>query len=147
MELIENKSARCLPWIVSFLFFASLWSLDFPKPYFDDLFFCGAGLNMAGGGDFSNPLIERQHFPGHYFFEQTPVHSYAIAGWMKIFGIGARSLTGFQEAMYLVMALATQSSPLAGISGSAGGGRRLFANGPPAGTVVRGPDHGRLRHD
>ena len=107
MISFENKSARCLPWIVSFLFFASLWSLDFPKPYFDDLFFCGAGLNMAGGGDFSNPLIERQHFPGHYFFEQTPVHSYAIAGWMKIFGIGARSLTGFQEAMYLVMALAT----------------------------------------
>ena len=107
MKNSPNKTAKYLPLIVSLFFFAALWSLDFPKPNLDDLFFCGAGLNMAAGGEFSNPLLGRQHFPSHYFFVQPPIHSYAIAGWMKLFGIGARSLTGFQNAMYLLTALAT----------------------------------------
>jgi hypothetical protein len=107
MNFLENKPAKILPLLVSILFFGTLWLLDFPKPFVDDLFFCGAGLNLADGGDFSNPLIERQHFPSHFFFAQPPIHSYAIAGWMKLFGIGARSLTGFQNLMYLLAALAT----------------------------------------
>jgi hypothetical protein len=107
MNFLENKAVKILPLIVSLFFFGALWLLDFPKPYDDDLFYCGAGLNMAAGGDFSNPLLERQHFPGHYFFIYPPIHSYAIAGWMKIFGIGARSLTGFQNLMYFLTAAAT----------------------------------------
>jgi hypothetical protein len=107
MNFHENKPATYFALIVSILFFGTLWLLDFPKPFIDDLFYCGAGLNLAGGGDFSNPLLERQHFPSHYFFVYPPIHSYAIAGWMKIFGIGAWSLTGFQNLMYLLAALAT----------------------------------------
>src|SRR5277367_424148 len=107
MNFPENKTARFLPLVASLFFFATLWSLDFPKPYIDDLFYCGAGLNLAGGGDFSNPLLERQHFPSHYFFLYPPIHSYAIAGWMKMFGIGARSLTGFQNLMYFLTAATT----------------------------------------
>ena len=102
-----NKTGKFFPMILSLFFFVTLWSLDFPKPYIDDLFYCGAGLNLAGGGDFSNPLLERQHFPSHYFFVYPPIHSYAIAGWMKIFGIGARSLTGFQNMMLFLTAVAT----------------------------------------
>jgi hypothetical protein len=107
MNFLENKPAKILPLLVSILFFGALWQLDFPKPFIDDLGYCGAGLNLAAGADFSNPLGERQHFPSHYFFVYPPIHSYAIAGWMKIFGIGARSLTGFQNMMYLLTALAT----------------------------------------
>jgi hypothetical protein len=88
------------------LFFC-LWSLGFPTPFVDDLFMCGAALNMTTGGDFSNPLISRQEFPSHYFFAQPPTHSYALAGWLKIFGISAGSLTGFQMTMYFVTAVAS----------------------------------------
>jgi hypothetical protein len=109
MNFLEHKTARFLPLAVALFFFAALWSLDFPKPFVDDLFYCGAGLNLAAGGDFSNPLLDRQHFPGHFFFVYPPLHAYAIAGWMKMFGIGARSLTGFQNAMYLLTALATMA--------------------------------------
>src|ERR1700733_9912956 len=107
MNFFKNKTPGYLPLAASILFFAALWSLDFPKPFIDDLFYCGAGLNLAAGGDFSNPLLARQNFPNHFFFVYPPVHSYAIAGWMKIFGIGARSLTAFQNLMYLTTALAT----------------------------------------
>lgn len=107
MSLFEDKTTRRLPLVAAVLVFAALWSLDFPKPYIDDLFYCGAGLNLTAGGDFSNPLLERQHFPEHYFFLYPPIHSYMIAGWMKLFGISARSLTGFQNLMYLVTAVAT----------------------------------------
>jgi hypothetical protein len=100
------------------VFLVFLWVMDFPKPMVDDLFYIGAGLNMAGGGDFSNPLLARQEFPGHFFFVYPPLHSYAIWGWMKLFGISAASLTGFQMTMYLVTALSTivilrkQSAPV-----------------------------------
>ena len=102
-----GKKGGWLSPLVAILFFAFLWLLDFPKPFSDDLFYCGAGLNLANGGDFANPLLARQHFPNHYFFVYPPIHSYAIAGWMKLFGISARSLTGFQDFMYALTALAT----------------------------------------
>lgn len=89
------------------VFFFGLWLLDFPKPMTDDLFYCGAALNLAGGGDFSNPLLARQEFPSHFYFVYPPVHSYALAGWLKVFGISAASMTGFPIVMYLAMAVAT----------------------------------------
>jgi hypothetical protein len=107
MNVFGSKTAGRWPLILSFVFFAALWALDFPKPYFDDLFYCGAGLNLAQGGDFSNPLLARQNFPNHFFFVYPPIHSYAIAGWMKLFGVGARSLTAFQDLMYVLIAAAT----------------------------------------
>ena len=87
--------------------FAVLWLLGFPIPFVDDLFMIGAALNMAGGGDFSNPLITRQGFPSHYFFAQPPTHSYVLLGWLKVFGISAGSLTGFQLTMFFLTAAAT----------------------------------------
>jgi len=104
-------SKRRIPvsFAVAFLFFGFLWLMDFPKPFSDDLFYCGAGLNLAAGGDLSNPFLERHHFPSHYYFAYPPVHSYAIGGWMKLFGISALSLTGFQMLMYLLTAWATMA--------------------------------------
>lgn len=75
----------------------------------DDLFYSGAGLNLASGGDLSNPLLARQHFAGHLFLIYPPVHSYALAGWLKILGISAATMTGFQILMCFVIAAATIS--------------------------------------
>jgi hypothetical protein len=49
----------------------------------------------------------RQEFPSHFFFVYPPMHSYALAGWLKVLGVSAASMTGFQMAMYFVIAAAT----------------------------------------
>ena len=77
--------------------------MDFPKPFFDDLFFNGAALNLAQGGDFSNPLIARQGFPNHFFFLQPPLHSYAVYGWLSLFGISSASMLAFQHLMHFII--------------------------------------------
>jgi len=90
------------------LFFAGLYALSFPQPMCDDLFYIGAGLNLASGGDFSNPFLERAAFPGpHHYFDHPPLFSYAVAGWLKLFGISARSLLAFQMLTYLLICRTT----------------------------------------
>ncbi|MDB6067198.1 MAG: hypothetical protein JWR26_3406 [Pedosphaera sp.] len=103
----KRPSLIPLSLVGAFAFFAILWVLDFPKPWIDDLFYCGAALNLAGGGDFSNPLLARQEFPSHFYFVHPPFYTYALSGWFKIFGISAASATGFQIVLYLVIAAAT----------------------------------------
>lgn len=92
------------PALGALLFFILLWRLDFPKPMWDDLFYNGAALNLAGGGDFSNPLLARQGFPSHYFFVYPPFHSYAVYAWLLVWGISAASLLAFQNLMYFIIA-------------------------------------------
>ena len=103
----NRRSLFPLSLMASLVFFGSLWLLDFPKPAYDDLFLCGASLNLVEGGDLSNPLLERQQWPSHFYFIQPPLYSYAQAGWLKIFGISGAALTGFQAVMYLIIAGAT----------------------------------------
>lgn len=99
----------CTSWFASaVLVFGVLFALDFPKPTIDDLFFTGASLHLAQGNDFSNPLLERQKFPSQYFFMQPPVYSFALAGWLKFWGISAICMIGFQWLLYLVICAATQ---------------------------------------
>src|SRR5579863_8170863 len=101
--------ARLLSWSMlgAAFFFTALCLLDFPKPWVDDLFFCGAGFNLANGGDFSNPLIVRQNYPSHYYYVFPPLHSYAIAGWVHLFGISTVSLLAFQAVTYTIIACST----------------------------------------
>jgi hypothetical protein len=87
--------------------FGLLWALGYPMPFDDDIFYCGAGLNLAHGGDFSNPFIVRQLFPSHYFFAYPPLYPYAVGGWLKVFGISATALTGFHIFLYCLVAGAT----------------------------------------
>jgi hypothetical protein len=92
--------------MASFAFFGLLWLLDFPKPMIDDLFYTGAATHLAQGGDFSNPYLVN-YFPGqHFYFCYPPVHSYALAGWLKIFGVNAAAMTAFQVLMYFLMTAA-----------------------------------------
>src|SRR5665213_1074302 len=90
-----------LPLVFAMFIFGALLFLDFPKPGLDDLFFVGTSLNLAQGGDYSNPLLERQQFSSHFYFVHTPTYSFALAGWLKIFGVSTFSLLGFQLLMYL----------------------------------------------
>jgi len=103
----SSRSRFPLSILGALVFFLALWLLDFPKPMVDDLFYCGAGLNLAQGGELSNPLLARQEFPGDLYLIYPPLHSYAIGSWMKCFGVNAASLTGFQALMYFVVAAAT----------------------------------------
>jgi hypothetical protein len=88
------------------IFFAALWCLDFPKPYIDDLFYCSGGLSLAQGGGLDYPLIAGQGL-AHSFFVYPPTHSYLLAGWLKLFGISAGSMTAFPMAMYCLISVAT----------------------------------------
>jgi hypothetical protein len=106
-DTTHSKSASVLwPFTWACFFFLFLWAMDFPKPYFDDLFYNGAALNLAQGGDFSNPLLARQGFPNHFFFVYPPLHSYAVYGWLSLFGISSASMLGFQNTMHLIIAAA-----------------------------------------
>ncbi|HWF18192.1 MAG TPA: hypothetical protein VG754_02950 [Verrucomicrobiae bacterium] len=105
--MIFGKTRVVWPMIGALLFFGVLWLLDFPKPSYDDLFQAGAAFHMAEGGDFSNPLIERQEFPSHYFFVYPPLNSYLLAGWLKVFGINAASVTAYPICSCMVICVAT----------------------------------------
>jgi hypothetical protein len=87
-------------------FFIILWGLDFPKPMVDDLFYNGAALHMADGGDFSNPFLLRQGFPNHFFYVYPPLQSYAVYWWVSVWGVTAASLLAFQNLMYFFVAAA-----------------------------------------
>ena len=106
---MQSSPARKFPFSLpgTLVLCVLLWALDFPKPMNDDMFYCGAGLNLAQGGGLANPLLARQQFPGRWYFIYPPVYSYALAGWLKIFGISAGAMTGFQLLMYFISAAAT----------------------------------------
>lgn len=101
----QNLANLTLALVASVTLFGILWARDYPKPHQDDLYYTGAALHMATGGDFSNPLIERQENPSHFFFVYPPLHSFTLAGWLKTFGISSRSMTGFQLLMAAVTAV------------------------------------------
>ncbi|HEY8965997.1 MAG TPA: hypothetical protein VIM58_06115 [Candidatus Methylacidiphilales bacterium] len=76
----------------------------YPMPYPDDLFFIGAGLELARGGPLENPLIQgwMSQFGTHAFFVQPPFYAYEIAAWVRLWGVSALSLAAFQAAALLV---------------------------------------------
>jgi len=77
-----------------------LWKAGWPLPNGDDGFFAGAGINLARTGHLANPWISgwMHYIDGAHtdrFFIHPPFFPYAMALWLKIFGISASSLTGF----------------------------------------------------
>ena len=106
LQLNRERSAA-LPIFGAFVVFFVFWLLGWPAPAMDDLFYNGAAINMAGGGDFSNPLLARQGFPSHYFFVYPPIHPHAVYAWLSVFGIGTNSLLAFQDLMFFMISAAT----------------------------------------
>jgi hypothetical protein len=104
-----SGSSKRFPYAIlwSAALFLCLWARDYPKPNLDDLYYLGAGLHLAEGGDFSNPLIVRQEYPSHYFFVYPPFHSYALAAWLKVAGLNTHSMTAFYMLMYFFAAVTT----------------------------------------
>ncbi|XWK91361.1 MAG: hypothetical protein U7127_15320 [Phormidium sp.] len=87
-------------WTVLFLF-------GYPLPNQDDLFFIGAAINLAKGGEFTNPLLESWHsvFTSGKFYYQPPIHSFTLAAWLKLAGISTTSLLFFQYLSYNIFSL------------------------------------------
>jgi hypothetical protein len=103
----NRKRSLIWPILGAFLLFLLFWLRGWPAPAMDDLFYNGAAINLAGGGDFSNPLLARQGFPSHYFFVYPPIHPHAVYAWLSVFGISAGSLLAFQNLMFFLISAAT----------------------------------------
>ncbi len=90
------------------LFWLLLAAHGFPPPSEDDLYFIGAALNLAQGGEFVNPLLGRwAEQTVERFFVQPPFHSYVLAGWLLLTGISTQSLLAFQALCHLSISLFT----------------------------------------
>lgn len=90
------------------IFWLILYSLGYPPPYPDDLFFTGAAINLAKGGDFVNPLLAQwSEQTAERFFVQPPFHSYVLAAWLSLAGINTQSLLFFQCLCYITFSIFT----------------------------------------
>ncbi|MEC4867494.1 MAG: hypothetical protein SAJ11_15580, partial [Jaaginema sp. PMC 1078.18] len=88
------------------IFWLILYSLGYPLPYPDDLFFTGAAINLAKGGDFVNPLLSQWSVQtAERFFVQPPFHSYVLAAWLSLVGISTQSLLFFQCLCYITFSI------------------------------------------
>lgn len=91
----------------------TLWTILFLHGYplagIDDVFFTGAPINLAKGGEFTNPYIESWNSvisSGKFYF-QPPFYSFVLAGWLKVTGISTISLLLFQYLCNIVFSLCT----------------------------------------
>lgn len=82
-------------WTVLFLF-------GYPLPNYDDLFFIGAAINLAKGGEFTNPYLEAWNavFSSGKYYYHPPFYSFTLAGWLKLTGISTNSILLFQYLCY-----------------------------------------------
>jgi hypothetical protein len=88
------------------LFWLALWLVGFPLPGPDDLFFLGPALELVRHGHLANPFLRLWNpVAASYYYFQPPFHPYVLAGWLKLFGAGARSVLGFQCAAGAVASL------------------------------------------
>ena len=80
------------------LFWAALFYLGYPMPTLDDLYFLGPAFSLAAGGTYTNPYCPSIDVLGarDHFFVYMPLHEFALAGWLKIWGIERASLAAFE---------------------------------------------------
>lgn len=74
-----------------------LWWADYPPPHVDDLFFTGTAVELAQSGRLANPWISpwMESLGTSDFLSHPPVHPYALALWIWIFGVSSTTLTAF----------------------------------------------------
>lgn len=80
-----------------FGFWAFVALKSFPPPFIDDAWYAGAAINLAQHGVFSNPLCESLATIGSakLFLAYMPLHSYILAGWLRLFGVSTLSFHVF----------------------------------------------------
>lgn len=84
-----------------------LWWSGAPFPHEDDLFFVGAALEHVKTGDLHNPLITRWDPDGpHRFLYQPPAYQFALAAWLRLFGVSTASLTALPCLAGLIASIA-----------------------------------------
>lgn len=90
------------------LFWLILWSLGFPPPSVDDLFFVGTADHLFKTGELVNPLLRfwTDRAVDHYYLH-TPIYPYTLAAWFVLFGINTQSLLLFQCVCAIAVSIAT----------------------------------------
>ncbi len=80
---------------------------EYPAPFIDDAFYIGAGINLARHGVFSNPLCDCLATIGcsNHFFAYMPLHSYVLAGWLKLAGISYLTFHVLYTTLALLVSL------------------------------------------
>ena len=70
----------------------------------DDLFFLGAGIDLARTGQLVNHLIDGwvAGFGTTRYYVQLPFPAYSMALWFRLFGLDTASVLAFQWMCYLV---------------------------------------------
>lgn len=90
------------------IFWLILYSLGYPRPFEDDLFFIGAALNLVKNGDLVNPLLSQwSERTTDYFFVQPPFYSYVLAGWLALVGISTQAILFFYFFCYVTFSIFT----------------------------------------
>ncbi len=94
---VASQKRDALGWVAIAVFWIILYALGEPLPFSDDLFLTGAAINMAAGHGFTNPFCPEYYTLGStQFYYYLPLHSYILAGWIKLFGLSRSSLAFFQ---------------------------------------------------
>jgi len=79
------------------VFWLLIFLQGYPAPFVDDLAYIGAALNLVQHHVFSNPynlsLVSLDS--SGLFLAYMPLHSYILAGWLRLFGISFLSLSLF----------------------------------------------------
>lgn len=86
----------------------ALWLAGYPLPHVDDLFYSGAGIELAASGRLVNPWITPwlESFGGVEFLASPPVLPYTLAAWLRLFGTNTATLTAFYLAVSTGLAAA-----------------------------------------
>jgi hypothetical protein len=85
-------------WLFIPLLWAGLFALGFPFPITDDLWYIGAALQLNETGHYANPYCRILETFGAMdpFYAYPPLHSFVLAGWLKVLGVSRVSLELFQ---------------------------------------------------
>lgn len=84
--------------LVALLFWAGLALAGFPRPYLDDAIMVGPTLGLRDAGFLDNVLLSRDFYPEPAYLFYPPVFSWALLGWVALFGQGFSAMAGFWAA-------------------------------------------------
>ena len=86
------------PLLLIALFWLAAFCSGYPAPFIDDIWYATPAVSLAEHGAYSNYVsdilapIDSQRL----FLAYLPLHSYVLAAWLKVFGVGAAPLRSFQ---------------------------------------------------
>ena len=98
----DDRAAAVVAALGLALLAAVLAARGAPWPNTDDPAFAGVGIELARSGQLWNPFLAGfltdLHMSRCYL--QPPLHSYTMAGWIRLFGVGTESFRAFAWIWY-----------------------------------------------